>query len=582
MAPLLLFHAIKMNFCGNDLQQPLSLTCRSPLRITVSGMHDAPSRPAPIEPPRHACGSPAASAPARARALAPAAEPGAEAPSRAWRALATASATCSLIVLDTNVVAVSLPSIARTFHASFADIEWVVSAYMTAFAACLLPAGGLADRAGRKRVLLAGLAVFFVASLGCGLAPSAALLNVARAVKGIGAAMLLTSALAVIANRFSEGRERARAWAIWGMCMGVATAIAPLVGGAIAQWIGWRWIFLLNLPVCIALAAAVRATIDESRDPHAKRIDAPGSVLFGAALALGIWALIDAPSHGWTAPGTLARFAASAALGAAFVAAERWQRRPMIDLALFRTPRFVGALLAMFGYAACAQVMMTFLPLYLQIGFGMSAIDAGLGMLPFALAMIVGPSLGAALSARAPAATVLGCGLALIGIGNFATAALAGASHYGLVALGMMITGCGAGILNGDTQKAIMACVPPERTGMASGISTTTRFSAIVTSVGVLGAVLAEQTHAALAARVAHAPALLGALDPHFMSSLLAGDLAQAIRGLPPRTGAPLAHIAPGGFASGFSVALCASGAFALAAAVAVRLLVGAQPGRAA
>ncbi len=97
------------------------------------------------------------------------------------------------------------------------------------------------------------------------------------------------------------------------MCMGVATAIAPLVGGAIAQWIGWRWIFLLNLPVCIALAAAVRATIDESRDPHAKRIDAPGSVLFGAALALGIWALIDAPSHGWTAPGTLARFAASAA-----------------------------------------------------------------------------------------------------------------------------------------------------------------------------------------------------------------------------------------------------------------------------
>ncbi|EES46955.1 drug resistance transporter family protein [Burkholderia mallei PRL-20] len=377
-------------------------------------------------------------------------------------------------------------------------------------------------------------------------------------------------------------RPRARAWAIWGMCMGVATAIAPLVGGAIAQWIGWRWIFLLNLPVCIALAAAVRATIDESRDPHAKRIDAPGSVLFGAALALGIWALIDAPSHGWTAPGTLARFAASAALGAAFVAAERWQRRPMIDLALFRTPRFVGALLAMFGYAACAQVMMTFLPLYLQIGFGMSAIDAGLGMLPFALAMIVGPSLGAALSARAPAATVLGCGLALIGIGNFATAALAGASHYGLVALGMMITGCGAGILNGDTQKAIMACVPPERTGMASGISTTTRFSAIVTSVGVLGAVLAEQTHAALAARVAHAPALLGALDPHFMSSLLAGDLAQAIRGLPPRTGATLAHIAPGGFASGFSLALCASGAFALAAAVAVRLLVGAQPGRAA
>ncbi|WP_063534467.1 MFS transporter [Burkholderia sp. MSMB1589WGS] len=572
-----------MDFCSNDTQQPLSLTCRSPLRIMVSGMHDAPSRPAPIEPLRHACGSPAASASAPAPASAPGSAALAHARrSTAWRALATASAACSLIVLDTNVVAVSLPSIARTFHASFADIEWVVSAYMTAFAACLLPAGGLADRAGRRRVLLAGLAVFFVASLGCGLAPSAALLNVARAVKGVGAAMLLTSALAVIANRFPDGRDRTRAWAIWGMCMGIATTVAPLVGGAIAQWIGWRWIFLLNLPVCVALAAAVCATIDESRDPHAKRIDAPGSVLFGSALALGIWALIDAPSRGWTAPGTLARFAASAALVAAFVAAERWQRRPVIDLALFREPRFVGALLAMFGYAACAQVMMTFLPLYLQIGFGMSAIDAGLGMLPFALAMIVGPSLGAALSARAPAATVLGGGLALIGIGNVATAALAGASHYGPVALGMLITGCGAGILNGDTQKAIMACVPPERTGMASGISTTTRFSAIVMSVGVLGAVLAARTHAALAARVAHAPELLGALDAHFMSSLLAGDLAQAVRGLPPRTGAALARIAPAGFASGFAVALGVSGAFALATAVVVRLLVGAKPGRAA
>lgn len=558
-----------------------------PLRVTVSGMHDSPSRSAPMEPILHVPGSPAAPTPAITPAPAPIAAPGSAAPPRAhrstaWRALATASATCSLIVLDTNVVAVSLPSIARTFHASFADIEWVVSAYMTAFAACLLPAGGLADRAGRKRVLLAGLAVFFVASLGCGLAPSAVFLNVARAVKGVGAAMVLTSALAVIANRFPDGRDRARAWAIWGMCMGIATTIAPLVGGAIAQWIGWRWIFLLNLPVCIALAVAVRATIDESRDPHAKRIDVPGSVLFGSALAIGIWALIDAPSLGWSAPGTLARFAASAALVVAFVGVERWQRRPMIDLALFGEPRFVGALLAMFGYAACAQVMMTFLPLYLQIGFGMSAIDAGLGMLPFALAMVVGPSLGAALSARAPAATVLGCGLALIGIGNFATAAFAGASHYGLVALGMLITGCGAGILNGDTQKAIMACVPPERTGMASGISTTTRFSAIVTSVGVLGAVLAARTHAALAERVAHTPDLLGALDARFMSSLLAGDLAQALRSLSPHAGAALARIAPSGFASGFSVALCVSGAFALAAAVAVRLLVGATPKRAA
>ncbi|KIP13820.1 sugar (and other) transporter family protein [Burkholderia sp. MSHR3999] len=489
--------------------------------------------------------------------------------------LAVASATCSLIVLDTNVVAVSLPSIARSFHASFADVEWVVSAYMTAFAACLLPAGGLADRFGRKRMLAAGLAIFFVASLGCGLAPSAGWLIAARAVKGGGAALLLTAALAVIANRFPEGRERTRAWAVWGMCMGVATAIAPLVGGAITQWIGWRWVFLLNLPACALLAAGARVAIDESRDPHAKRVDIVGSLLFGAALACGI----DAPSHGWLSPGTLGRFALGAALFAGFVAAERWQARPMIDLALFRAPRFVGAVLAMFGYAACAQVMMTFLPLYLQNAFGMSAIDAGLGMLPFAFAMIVGPSFGAALAARVSSGGVLAGGLALIGAGNLLTAALTASGDYRLVALGMFVTGCGAGVMNGDTQKAIMACVPPHRTGMASGISTTTRFSAIVTAVGVLGAVLAARAHVQLDRLVAATPGLGRVVDAPFMSSLLAGDLARALERVPPQAAKTLAAAAPAAFASGFADALVLSGALALVGAVVVMKLL-AQPMR--
>ncbi|MGU7781106.1 MFS transporter [Burkholderia sp. PU8-34] len=508
-------------------------------------------------------------------AAAPAPRGGARMPAAAT--LAVASATCSLIVLDTNVVAVSLPSIARSFHASFADIEWVVSAYMTAFAACLLPAGGLADRFGRKRMLAAGLAVFFAASLGCGIAPSAGWLIAARAVKGIGAALLLTAALAVIANRFPDGRERARAWAIWGMCMGVATAIAPLVGGAITQWIGWRWVFLLNLPVCALLAVGARVAIGESRDPHAKRVDAVGSLLFGAALACGIAALIGAPAHGWLAAGTLGRFGLAAALFAGFVAAERWQARPMIDLALFRAPRFAGAVLAMFGYAACAQVMMTFLPLYLQNAFGMSAIDAGLGMLPFAFAMIVGPSFGAALAARMSSGGVLAGGLALIGAGNLLTAALTASGDYRLVALGMWVTGCGAGIMNGDTQKAIMACVPPHRTGMASGISTTTRFTAIVTAVGVLGAVLAARAHTQLDQLLAAAPDVRGFVDAPFMSSLLAGDLARALGRVPPEAARTLADAAPAAFASGFADALNLSGVLALVGAVAIRRLL-AQP----
>jgi EmrB/QacA subfamily drug resistance transporter len=499
--------------------------------------------------------------------------------------LATASATCALIILDTNVVAVSLPSIARSFQASFADVEWVVSAYMVAFASCLLPAGALADRFGRKRTLLLGLVVFFLASLGCGLAPSVGVLNLARAVKGVGAALLLTSALAVIANTFHEGPARMRAWAVWGTCMGVATTVAPLVGGMITQWLGWRWIFLLNLPVCAVLAVCTLRTIHESRNPDAGPVDVAGSALFGAALALAIWALIEAPTAGWASLATGVRFCAAALLFTGFVQVQRVRRHAMVDLALFRQPRFVAAVLAMFGYAACAQVMMTFLPLYLQNAFGLSAIAAGTGMLPFALAMVVGPYIGAALSKHLSTTTLLSTGLLLIGAGNLFTALcsapFAGEARYGFVALGMVITGLGAGVLNGDTQKAIMACVPPNRTGMASGISTTTRFTAIVGSVGILGAVLAARTRTAFYARPEVTATLRSELDTGFMSRVLAGDVAGATAHLPPAAAAALLRAAHASFANGFAAALYLAGVAALAIAVGVRVLAGrAAPGR--
>nr|WP_223851464.1 MFS transporter [Cupriavidus pauculus] len=490
-----------------------------------------------------------------------------DAPGRGSKAfvLATASATCSLIVLDTNVVAVSLPAIARTFQASFADVEWVVSAYMVAFASCLLPAGGLADRLGRKRMMVLGLAVFILASVGCGLASTATFLNVARAVKGVGAAMLLTAALAIIANTFHEGAERTRAWAVWGTCMGITTTIAPLVGGVITQWAGWRWIFLINVPICLVLVGCVRYAVTESRNPAASRIDALGSALFGVALMLGIWALIDMPAHGWTSLATWSRFGGAALLLALFVVHERATAHAMIDLSLFRQPRFVGAVLGMFGYAACAQVMMTFLPLYLQNAFEMSAVQAGVGMLPFALAMIVGPYLGARLSARFDGSrSVLVAGLLLIGTGNVLVAAVATHAHYGLVAAGMVVTGLGAGVMNGDTQKAIMACVPVHRTGMASGISTTTRFSAIVTAVGVLGAVLASRTQLAFEDALPAGFAWRDALGADFLARVLAGDIAQAIAPLDGTARASVGTLASQAFASGFGAALMVAGVVAL------------------
>ncbi|AJW97836.1 major Facilitator Superfamily protein [Burkholderia gladioli] len=245
----------------------------------------------------------------------------------------------------------------------------------------------------------------------------------------------------------------------------------------------------------------------------------------------------------------------------------------MIDLALFSQARFVAAVLGMFGYAACAQVMMTFLPLYLQNAFGWVAVQAGLGMLPFAVAMVAGPYLGTRLSRRLSGGAMLSAGLLLVGAGNLLTAAVAAGGGYGLVSLGMVVTGLGAGVLNGDTQKAIMACVPPERTGMASGISTTTRFAAIVTSIGVLGAVLAARTHGALEAALWAHQQVRPQLDAAFMSRLLAGDPAHAIAGLPAPLRALVAAAAPGGFASGFAAALTVAGCLAIAVAALVWVL---------
>lgn len=491
-------------------------------------------------------------------------------------ALLTASGVCALIVLDTNIVAVTLPRIARDLHATFADIEWVVSAYMLTFAAGLLPAGSLADKFGRKRTLLIGLLVFIVASLACGLAPTALTLNIARGVKGIGAALLLTSALATIAHAFHDEAERARAWAFWGACMGVAMLVAPGLGGIISQIFGWRWVFLLNLPVGAGLALLVMRYIQESRNTEAARIDLWGSALFCSSLFLLIWALIDANRIGWTNLQTSLRAGAGVALFALFIVSQRLQRKPMIDLALFRNPRFIGALLAMAAYAGCAQVMMTLIPLHLQISLGFTAMASGAAMLPFALTMLIFPRIGIHLAHRMQPSSVLSLGLLLVGLGNLLSAWAVSTTSYLPFALAIAVTGSGAGLLNGDTQKNIMACVPRDRAGMASGLSTTTRFSAIVLSFGLLGGLLAHRTHVGLEHAIATA------LDTASFSSLgldalvarlVAGDLAGALSGLGHGMQTTLEPIARLAYADAFAWILAVAGIIALICAVAVSTL---------
>jgi len=495
--------------------------------------------------------------------------------------LFAASAGCAMTVLDTNIVGVVLPSIARDLGASFANIEWVVTTYVLCFAALLLPAGAVADRFGRRRVYLIGIALFAGASLLCGIAGSAVLLCAARALQGVGAAFLLASALAIIGHAFHDEAERGRAWAIWGGIMGLTMVLSPLLGGAIAAVLNWRWAFFVNLPICALLAAAVIWVISESRDPAARRLDPLGIVLFSGGMFALIWALIGSAQQGWSSTATIARFAAGIALLVAFIIAETCQRAPMLDLGLFRNRRFVGAILAMFGYAAAAQVMASLLPQYLQNGLGRSALMAGAAMLPFALAMLILPQAGRWLAHYWPGYRILAAGLAVVAIGNALTGWAALHDAPVLVAIGMAVLGSGGGLLNGETQKAIMGSVPPGRAGMASGISTTARFTGILLGFATLGAVLAAQARTALLPALTSAAMTSAASSGDagsFIDRVVAGDIAAALAPLPPASRDAALDIARHGYGHGFAMALYTAGAIAAIASVAVFLLM--RPGR--
>src|SRR6201996_2115711 len=474
-----------------------------------------------------------------------------------------------LIMLDTNIVAVSLPSIARDLQGSFTDVEWVVRAYTLPFAALLMPAGAIADRLGRRRMLILGLSVFTLDSLLCGIAPNLAVLNGARALQAVGAALQLTASLAAISHGF-EAHERARVFAIWGTVMGMAPPLGPIVGGIVTSYLGWRWAFYINLPLGAGLIALAMNSVAESRDPKASRLDFPGIVLFGSGLFSIVWALIDANNVGWGSQATIIKLASGASLLTAFVFAERLHPRPMIDLAIFRDPTVVGAAIAMLGYAAAAQVMMTILPLYLQDAFDQSPATAGLAMIPFALPLLIGPSVGGVLAARMSSRAILSLGLALVALGDaVAAAAVLADLGYWAAALGMFATGSGAGLLNSETAKAQVSSVPPERAGMASGLASTTRFIGIIAGVAGLGAVLSAVAERHLQ-RLGSSVVSDQAIDWHGLSlRIVAGDARSALLALPDAIRDQIAGTVHGSVAAGFGAAFAAATIVALLASVA-------------
>ena len=408
---------------------------------------------------------------------------------RKWRALTIVCVGIFMLLLDITVVNVALPNIQKDLHTSFTDLQWVVDAYALLLATCMLNAGTLGDWLGRKRVFIAGVGLFTAASALCGSATSPLFLNLARGLQGVGGAIMFAVSLAILSQEF-HGRERGTAFGIWGATIGAAVAIGPLVGGALTQWAGWRWIFFVNLPIGVACVAGALAYLHESRDEHHRGFDALGFGLFTSGLFCLVLALLRGEAWGWGSGRTVGLFAAAAVLLTIFVFSQLRQEEPMFEMRLFRKPAFAGAQIVAFTISSAMFSQFLYLTLYLQDRLRLSPIETGLRFLPLSLLSFVAAPLAGRLSARLPVRFLLGTGMSLVGVSLLLMHGVTASSRWTTLLAGFIVGGIGIGMVNPPLASTAVSVVEPRRAGMASGINNTFRQVGIATGVAGLGAIL--------------------------------------------------------------------------------------------
>jgi len=420
------------------------------------------------------------------------------------------SAATALLLLDVTVVNVAVPAIGEDLGATFSELEWVIDAYALTLAAVLLTAGSLSDRIGRRRVFVLGLWIFAGASLMCALAGSPTLLDLARGLQGVGGAAIFATSLALLANEFPEHR-RGFAFAVWGAVSGGALAVGPLVGGALVDGPGWRWIFLLNLP--LGLALIIGATrLRESGDANAPGTDWAGAAAFTVAVFALVFALIRGNPEGWGSPVILAALALGGLAFGAFVAIELRGTHPMLPPSLFRVPAFTGTAIVAFAQSFALYPMFLFLALYFQQVLDYTAWETGLRLLPVTVVLFAVAPLSGKLTGRVTLGRHLAAGLLLIGTGLLTMRALDPASEWTALLPGLVIGGLGIGVISPALAAAMVSVLPVDRAGLASGINNTFRQLGIAVGIAGLGAILQARAPS-LTAR----PDFVSALDTIFL-----------------------------------------------------------------
>ena len=469
----------------------------------------------------------------------------ADARSRRWTLVAVCTTTFMLL-LDITIVNVALPSIQRRLHAGLTGLEWVVDAYALTLAALILTAGALSDRYGRRLLFIVGVLVFTGSSLVCGLAWNIVALDVARAVQGVGGAALFATALALIGHEY-RGPERGGAIAIWGATIGAAVASGPLVGGILTDALSWRWVFFVNVPVGAFALFVALTQMRESRDEGAVRADVWGLATLSASLFLIVFGLLRGNSSGWSSALILVCLIGGAALLVAFVVVELMQRRPMLDISLFRQPAFLGVSIATFCIGAGMFAQFPYLSIYLQDVLGYSPLGAGVRFLPITVFVFAVPLVMRRFAPGAPFRMVIAAGLGLVAGSLFLMHGVTGDSHWTALLAGFIVGGIGIGLANPAIAAAALRVVDPARTGMASGANNAFRLTGVAVGVAALGSVLERRATSSLGS----------SLGPHgrALGQAVASTGTQVAGGRP-----AVAHAASVAFVSGLNGVLLVGG----------------------
>ncbi|WP_435130503.1 MFS transporter [Actinacidiphila sp. bgisy144] len=413
------------------------------------------------------------------------------------RMLVLAICCMSLLIvsLDNTILNVALPSMQRDFHASLSGLQWTIDAYLVVIASLLLLAGSTADRVGRKRIFQIGLVVFTLGSALCSLAPGLGWLIAFRMLQAVGGSMLNPVAMSIITNTFVDPKERAKAIGVWGGVVGISMAAGPIIGGALVESVGWRSIFWINVPVGLAALVLTARFVPESRAPRARRIDPVGQVLVILLLGTLTYGIIEGTGAGWGSPLIVSCFVVAAAAVLALAGYERRRFDPLIDVRFFRSVPFSGAtLIAVCGFAALGGFL--FLnTLYLQNDRGLSALKAGLYMVPMAvMCLVFAPLSGRLVGARGPRLPLVLAGITMTASGVLFSAFHA-EEHNAELFASYVLFGIGFGLINAPITNTAVSGMPRAQAGVAAAVASTSRQVGSSLGVAVLGAALAAGLH---------------------------------------------------------------------------------------